>query len=253
MSRNKLKKIASDLLPPIALKAYRYLKGKVNQRRKSYKTKPAPDKFVSPLLESYAQYQEDLFIDAILGSKRTGCYVDVGANDPTIISNTKRFYQRGWRGINIEPNIKLHQKLLINRPRDINLNIGIASVKGEITFYEMSADTLSSFDREAALAGGKVHGAHLIEERKVKVLPLADVFQRHLKGRKIDFLSVDVEGRDLDVLQSNDWKKFRPMVLLVEIMFDYDDIVDYLKTVDYSLIYFNGTNGFFTDDAIERR
>ncbi|MFO1525300.1 MAG: FkbM family methyltransferase [Turneriella sp.] len=251
MGTQGIKAIALQILPPITLRLYRFAKNAIRLRKNTGKTE-VPEKFVSPALRSYAQYQEDLIIDAILGSKRKGFYVDVGANDPTVISNTRRFYDRGWRGINIEPNLGLYNKLKSDRPRDINLNVGIATTAGDLTFYEMSADTLSSFDRDAAISSGRIHGAHLISERKIKVLPLSEVFQKYLPNPRIDFISIDVEGFDLDVLRSNDWAKYRPALLLVEANIGYAKIIEFTQEIDYVLLFFNGTNGFFIDSKVLR-
>ena len=74
--------------------------------------------------KSFSQKGEDIMIDKILGNKKMGCYIDIGANDPHRFNNTKRFYNRGWTGVNIEPDPKCYQKIVTNRKRDINLNLG---------------------------------------------------------------------------------------------------------------------------------
>lgn len=207
-----------------------------------------PMPFVHESVDSHSQWGEDLVIDALLGCRSTGVYVDVGANDPTELSNTSRFYARGWRGINIEPNTGLWSKLNQARPEDANLNIGVAPTAGEMTFYKMTPSTLSTFDARAAKDNLAHPGARIDGEVTVRVEPLSSVFERLLDGRAIDFLSVDTEGLDLSVLQSNDWDRFRPELVLVEIAWRGNDIVDYLEGQGYVFVWSNGVNGLFRDE-----
>jgi FkbM family methyltransferase len=221
-----------------------------NKERKDDKGLPSGatiSQFVHALAGSFSQYNEDLILDVLLSCKKYGTYLDIGANDPSVFNNTERFYRRGWSGVNIEPNLDSYTKLCQYRKRDINLNIGIGPNRGEMTFYQMSADTLSSFDKEAALEGGKIHGATLLSTKQVMVRPLSDIFEEHLKERYVDFMSVDAEGYDLAVLKSNDWTKYRPYLLIVEINRGGKEIVEYLGTCNYMLVYTNGTNGIFMD------
>jgi FkbM family methyltransferase len=221
-----------DFIPPIIF-------------NKIYK-KPETKLFISSKLGSYSQYNEDLYLDLIFKCKSDGFYVDIGANDPSILSNTKRFYDRGWKGVNVEPNPTLHAKLQNHRPNDVNLNVGVGSSRGSLPFYIMSADTLSSFDKEAAFAGGKVHGAHLEKVLAVELVTLAEIFATYAPA-EIDFLSVDTEGYDLQVLQSNDWSKWRPKALVVETAFHDDRVDKYLITIGYERVFDNSCNSIYLD------
>lgn len=108
-------------------------------------------------LESYAQDLEDVIVYSILRDVEDGFYIDVGANDPTNISVTKFFYLRGWHGINIEPLKSKCIKLQEQRPRDINLCIGLGSKKGKFTLYEHKGDDgLSTFSTTVINAQGGV-------------------------------------------------------------------------------------------------
>lgn len=201
---------------------------------------------IIPKIEKfYSQYGEDLVLDALFGRKCDGFYVDVGANDPEVFNNTRLFYGKGWHGINIEPDPGCYKKLSAQRKRDINVKAGVGPQPGCPTFYRTSADTLSSFNKEAALQAGKQYGATLIAEEPTNVLTLKDILQTHLQGRRIDFLSVDTEGYDLAVLQSNDWTLYRPAVIIVEINVGGKDIIDYLQKKGYILVFDNSTNGIF--------
>ncbi len=137
----------------------------------------------SKLLKSFSQYNEDLIIDVILKCKKNGFYVDVGANHPDILSNTKRFYDRGWIGINIEPNPKLIELFKKDRSNDINLNIGIDKESGILPFYVMTSDAGSSFDKQVAIDTGKPYGSKIVDVLDIPVLPLVKVFEEHLRSR----------------------------------------------------------------------
>ena len=87
----------------------------------------------SVFTNSFSQYGEDVIIDRLLCHKKRGFYIDIGANHPDRFSNTKRFYVKGWSGINIEPNPIIFKKFA-KRTRDVNLNIGIGGGESTIGF-----------------------------------------------------------------------------------------------------------------------
>jgi FkbM family methyltransferase len=218
--------------------------GKYAYERAMSKVRPA-------LLGSYSQFGEDLEIERLLGGKKEGFYVDVGANDPDIISNTKRFYKKGWKGINIEPNSANFKKFVLKRPRDINLNIGIGPAPGDMDFYLFDPHELSTFSGQEAQKYENM-GYRLVEKKKVRVEPLFAVLERHAAEKGIDFLSVDAEGFDLEVLKSGDWIKFRPKIVCVEIAEHgtgrrREEIERFLVERGYSLAKFNGLNGIYVD------
>ncbi|MDP2874158.1 MAG: FkbM family methyltransferase [bacterium] len=202
--------------------------------------------YLQTIKGSYSQKGEDLVIDRLLSYKKAGFYVDVGAGDPDRFSNTKRFYLRGWQGINSEPNFSNYQKLVAARPKDINLNLGVAKEKGELTFYEIFPDTLSTFSKEEA-AKRQAEGYYIVRETKVPVETLANILAEHLGDNVIDFLSVDTEGFDLIVLQSNDWTKYRPQVICLESAVGKATNInrqpgEYLESLGYQKAYDNGLN-----------
>lgn len=248
-----------DFVPPIIGRVKRRLvreSGNVSEIIPEAPAAKAPlIPFVHSAFGSHSQHNEDLLVDLIFESKRDGFYVDVGANDPVFNNNTRRFYLRDWRGVNIEPSPLPFQKLVRERPKDINLNVAIGPKRGNMTFYHVADEsTFSSFDkvvadRMAALVRSTVR------PELVEVLTLRDIFEEHAHGRKVDFLSVDAEGYDLEVLKSNDWKRHRPAVVLVEMHNDPKRIVDFLSSVNYVLVFNNTVNGLFinvTDAAIKK-
>jgi len=153
----------------------------------------------------------------LLGSdKMSGFYVDIGAFHPTLFSNTYFFYLNGWQGINVEarPGSKtLFDKI---RPRDINIETGISRERSAMTYYFIAENSpMNSFSPEFLKQIEMLE--HVKQEISIPTMPLAEVLERHLPpGQPIDFLNVDVEGHDLEVLESNDWQRFRPRVIVVE-------------------------------------
>ena len=95
---------------------------------------------------SYSQEGEDMVLSRIFSDKSKGFYVDVGAHHPMRFSNTYSFYKRGWQGINIEPNPDSISMFKRYRPRDINLNCGIAWNKGNLEYYMFDEPALNTFD-----------------------------------------------------------------------------------------------------------
>ena len=195
---------------------------------------------------TFSQYAEDLFIDILIGYKKKGLYIDIGACHPVILSNTKKFYDRGWEGLNIEPNPKNYKLFLYQRSKDVNLNIGIGEKDETLTFYEFDTDTVSTFSKER-VEKLKEEGFKLLEEIEIKVLPLWKVFEG-VKGQ-VDFMSIDTEGLDMKVIKSNNWNKYRPKIICIEGN-NYDD---FFKEVGYKKVIFNGLNSFFTDITRNRK
>lgn len=168
---------------------------------------------------SWSQEGEDMVLRRIFEHKKNGFYVDVGAHHPKRFSNTYWFYKKGWRGINIDAmpgSMKLFNKW---RPRDINLEIGVANKATILDYYIFNEPALNSFSYEISKRREQDNSAfHIKEVIKVKVAPLREILAEHLAGNAIDFMNIDVEGYDLDVLQSNDWSRYRPKIVLVEIL-----------------------------------
>lgn len=195
---------------------------------------------------SYSQQGEDLVIDQLLGSNKSGLYVDIGAHDPVRFSNTKRFYNKGWSGINIDPNPTLIRKFEKQRTRDINLTLGIGKKNGLLVFYEFFPSTLSTFSASEA-KNYMEKGFKLLSKKKVPVARLDSVLNKYRnKDKTIDFFSIDTEGMDLEILQSNDWKRFKAKVICIETKGNFEKIMSYLKKYGYQLEHNNGINSIFS-------
>jgi len=202
-----------------------------------------------PFLLSHAQNREDIILSGFFKGRDTGFYVDVGANDPSQDSVTKFFYERGWRGINIEPIPRLYKRLSLARPRDINLNIGISDVGGSMIFREYpKLHGLSTFSKniqddydELAKKDGKYRE---FKEYGVAIKTLAQVFEENVLG-PIHFMKVDVEGYEYEVLAGNDWKKYRPQVICIESNHMSKDWTTILLGGSYEKIFFDGLNEYY--------
>lgn len=199
---------------------------------------------------SFSQYGEDLIIDAILGKERP-FYVDIGANHPTHLSNTYLFYRRGAHGINIEPDPSAFPTLAARRPLDINLQVGCGQREKMVPFYRMSASTLSTFNLANAEEQAR-SGYRIVETVPVPIRPLAMILAEHRPDGNVDFMSIDVEGYEKEILDSNDWTRFRPLVLAIEINRNERQIITLMQQLNYILVVNNGTNGIFLDQLAQR-
>lgn len=191
---------------------------------------------------SYSQDGEDMILKALYEAKKgyRGFFVDVGAHHPVRFSNTCYFYKRGWKGINIEPTPQAIRAFDIFRKRDINLNIGVGEKRGSMNFYCFNEPALNSFSKDVSERIDRESPKYkIIKQLPIEVLPLSEVFDTYLpKGTKIDFMSIDVEGLDFQVLKSNNWDKYKPDVILVEEPINVDDlsnsmIYHFLKGMGY--------------------
>jgi FkbM family methyltransferase len=166
---------------------------------------------------AYSQDGEDMILRRLFERQERGFYVDVGAHHPFRFSTTCYFHRRGWRGLNIDPNPEAIAAFARARPADTNVCVGVSDMTGDLSFHFFNEPALNTFDADLAAERAQLPGYRLLETRTVPVRRLNDLLATYLPpGQGIDFLSIDVEGMDLSVLQSNDWNRFRPHFLLVE-------------------------------------
>lgn len=167
--------------------------------------------------DSYSQEGEDLIVFRLLDAKRKGFFVDIGAHHPIRFSNTYMFYKLGWRGINIDAMpgaMRMFDKV---RPRDINLECGIAANEGELQYFIFDEPALNTFNSELARHQEETSIYRINKTEIIKVRPLKEVLEKYIAaGQKIDFMTIDVEGMEEEVLKSNDWAQFRPEIVVVE-------------------------------------
>ena len=165
----------------------------------------------------YSHFGEDAFIYSYFRNQKSGFYVDIGAHHPKRYSNTALLYGNGWCGINVEPDknlIKLFDKM---RRRDTNLcfAVGLKEGKAELHRYsDPAVNTLSQIETK------RLKSRKWLDKVSVEMVPvrtLGSLLDEYMpRDTTIDFLNIDVEGLDLEVLQSNNWEKYQPRVLAVE-------------------------------------
>lgn len=202
----------------------------------------------------YSQSGEDIILGKIFSKKKNGFYVDVGAYHPKHYSNTYLLREKGWKGINIDPNpksIKLFKKY---RKSDINLQIGILKEGREADYYVFNHQSCNTFSEEQKNEMEKKSFIKLLEKRKILCLPMKEVLEKYLPtNQNIDLLNVDAEGLDLDVLETNDWDRFRPFAVVVERPdtnlgeIKNDAIYSFLNSRSYELYAATGLSMIFLD------
>lgn len=179
-----------------------------------------------------------------------GIYVDVGAWEPTLDSVTKHFYDQGWCGINIEPVEAYHTKLVTERHRDTNLLCAASNFNGYATLTAFENSGLSTLD---ATNAAKEYG-FAKSTVEVKCLMLATIFAAYGPlGRPIDFMKIDVEGHEREVLEGNDWIRFRPTFLVIEATVPGTDIPawdtwdGFVLSQGYEFLEFDGLNRWYRE------
>jgi FkbM family methyltransferase len=192
---------------------------------------------------SFSQEGEDMILDPFLKHTKTGFYVDVGAHHPFRFSNTYRLYQRGWSGLNIDANPEGIAKFRLARPRDINIQAAVSSKRQNLTYYVFNDPALNTFKKDLALE--RIDGAYsILREETIETVPLCQLVAQYIPpNTKIDLLTVDVEGLDYEVLQSNDWSRFSPEFILAECLKSTsleqaasDPVTQLLLSHDYSMV-----------------
>jgi FkbM family methyltransferase len=203
---------------------------------------------------SYSQDGEDLFIAKFFDGKNNGFYVDIGAHHPYRYSNTYLLSQRGWTGINIDATPGSMASFKQLRPKDINLELAVTKNAGNFTYYSFEDSALNTVSKERAHEVIAQKQSQLKEKITVQALPLTDVLQQYLPAdRRITFLNIDVEGADEGILRSNDWLKFRPELLAIEVLSQasVEEIIRlpvciYLKKHGYHLLARFSNTAFFS-------
>jgi len=207
---------------------------------------------------TYAQNFEDVMLARLFAGHDQGFYIDIGAWDPTLHSVTRHFYDRGWRGINVEPIARQHALFVEQRPDDINLQVAAGPRRGTLLLHEcIDLSSLSTVD-EGQAAALRAAGKQ-VESYDVDVLTLMDL-AKLTNGRTIDFLKIDVEGFEDQVIAGGDWQAFRPRVLVIEAtrpavaIKDWDNI-DAIRNWDewepvllshgYRFAYYDGLSRFY--------
>jgi len=196
-----MKKLFKKLIPKSILAYIQQIRNERN-RRKPYKT--------------YSQTGEDRIIVHLineLGLEKAS-YIDIGAYEPYFLSNTALLYEKGYRGINIEPNPDNFKRFLEWRKEDINLNIGIFSSDDTIEYFFMENDTLNTFSKEEAHLYQSKGISNIKKTSQIKVHPVMNIIEQYQIHPNI--LSLDVEGLDELILRSINYDIWKPSIICVE-------------------------------------
>jgi len=199
---------------------------------------------------SYAQRYEDLYLLRCFGDRRDGFYIDIGSGHPVYDNMSFAFYLQGWRGITVEPNPWLSSLTRAVRPRDRHVEAAVGAASGETTFYLVDdfhglSTAIEGHARAAQTQFGK--GSQAIT---VPMTTLRELCSGHAPAA-FDFLKVDVEGAEKDVLFSGDWQNYRPKVVLAEALAPYTlapawpDWEPLLARHGYRYVLFDSLNRYY--------
>lgn len=210
---------------------------------------------------SYSQCGEDCIIDFLfmwLGISNVS-YLDIGAHHPTWLSNTYFFYKKGNSGILIEPDMDLCPNLSRQRPRDkvLNVAVGLDGVD-TIPLYIMSSRTLNTLDEAQAMALDASGDDKIEAVRNVQRIGINNLLETYFFDAKLNFVSLDIEGMDLPLLQAWDFARYRPEIFCVETLTytknnterKLDSIIEHMQSVGYILYADTFINSIFVDKDV---
>lgn len=241
-AKNSVKKIMKKILPE-------KLSGYLSSLYKELRPK-----------KSYSQSGEDIIADFVFETLKISkpSYLDIGAHHPVYLSNTFLFYKKGAKGVCIEPDPELFKAIKRRRGRDTCLNVGIAGKSEKsVDYYVLTSKTLNTFSKEeaeAAVASGN-YGKQKIEKViKIPLVAINEVMEKHF-NRTPNFVSIDTEGFDLQILKSFDFSKYRPEVICVETseiigknkIIKNEELIDFMKGKDYFVYADTYINSIFVD------
>jgi FkbM family methyltransferase len=199
---------------------------------------------------SYAQHFEDVYLMRCFRERKDGFYVDVGAGHPVVDNVSFAFYLKGWHGITVEPNPALAKLSRSVRPRDIGAETLVGSAPGTAKFFLVDDfHGLSTTIGENARAAAENYGKRS-NELILPVTTLAELCRKHAP-KAIDFLKIDVEGAEKDVLEGADWKSYRPRVVVIEATMpaspepNWAGWEPFLLSQKYRFVFFDGLNRYY--------
>lgn len=163
---------------------------------------------------SHSSTWEDVILDWMI-QKDHWFYVDIGGFDPIYGNNTYLFYKKWRRGINVEPNRQGYNNFQKKRPKDINLQLAAWKENGELIFNVFGDGSMSTCDPETVERYKKTW-QKVIDQYVVPIRTLEKIFDKYVNKKTIDIMSVDVEWRDMDVLESNNRDKYKPIYIVLE-------------------------------------
>lgn len=191
---------------------------------------------------SYAHLGEDLIVLTLLADRvrnpSKGVYVDVGAFDPVWYSNTLLLHQHGWRGINIDGDAERINRFRQERPRDVNVCALVSDARREVQYVHYPTGGLDQVIGVEDRPRPNIAGELPTRIDRGTTHTLTELLGEYLSpGIEIDFLNVDCEGQDLQVLRGHDWDRWHPRVVAVEgnTPNERDELTAFLSTRGYTL------------------
>lgn len=164
---------------------------------------------------SFSQEGEDIILNQIFNDKKSGIYIDIGAHHPIRFSNTYLFYLKGWWGVNIEADKSKLKYFNIFRKRDINIQ-ALVSTKDHIeNYYRFNESALNGILSKKRLKDLLSIGIEPFEKLEIKSLDINKILSKYF-GQNIDFISIDIEGKDHEILSHLDLENLSPKVILIE-------------------------------------
>ena len=201
-----------------------------------------------PNFVSYAQNFEDVILWRALQHVRNGFYIDIGALDPLIDSVSLAFYERGWRGVHVEPVPRNASELRKNRPDEEVLEVLVAATAGRHTLYEVPLTGLSTAEADVAALHSSV--GYQVQPIEVTAIRLSDILDRYAE-KEIHWLKIDVEGLENQVIDSWAPSQARPWIVVVEATMPLSQAPSHhvwepkLEKLGYKFVYFDGLNRFY--------
>lgn len=198
---------------------------------------------------SYSQNLEDYHLSLAFAGQSTGTYIDIGAGHPVADNVSFWFYERGWRGIVVEPQAELLALYERLRPRDAAVRALIGRENGEAEFHVVDRLHGLSTTREDVAKKAQAFGAGY-QTVRMPAMTLAQLCESHGLD-KIDFLKIDVEGGEGDVLAGGDWQRYRPKVVVAEAVSpmasepSWEDWEPFLLAQGYQFVLFDTLNRFY--------
>jgi len=166
--------------------------------------------------KTYSMHGEDLVVKEYFKNVNNGFYIDIGCYHPLQHNNTMLLYKKGWTGINVDVSDFSIKLFNFCRPKDLNLNIAVSSKNEDVNlYYQKNLSQLSTLVKSQS----KIVFQGKIKERKILSKTLTNLLDTSIyKNKKIDFLDLDIEGADFDVLKSLDFSRYQPRLISVEIL-----------------------------------
>lgn len=200
---------------------------------------------------SYASNLEDVMIQRVFSDIEDGCFVDVGASNPIFCSLTYALYEKGWRGVAMEPQEGAELAWSQARPGDLLLKAGAGSQEGELTLYLYAQAGQISSMSQATRAHWERNNMLPTSEIKVPIVTLNQVIETHLPNTTIHFMNIDVEGMEMEVLRGLNLNQHRPWLIVLEAtepgspVLAHHEWEPYLLDHRYEMVYFDGVNRYY--------